>query len=1488
MWNQNNARPNLPFADFVPGSQVPNLQEQMHQAFQFNPMRTPYMGGWHSQPPMHVPQNEPYLSGHFPGHHSLPRMTQEVQSVPGQGQPIAQPYNPPNSGITPMVMDTDPGYNTGAQYGYNSGNFGPMGDQGLGPPGTEDVGQNYAVSSANLHLLPGYQNSQTSSFSETYSSHTALGSNSATRLPDVCNQVCQRFDEIISECQPMTGVVVDVARLSPSHTKYAGVPDKSRSNHHQSPYKASCEKKFDSDKERKDTHYRQKRKHRIGAGECSSSKARKPHSDLVPNKSQADQRRSSVGPSSTHKSQADQRSSSIGSRDTQKPQADQRRSSIGSSSTHKSHADQRRLSDSPRDTHKNNRRRTFKGSDKDDKNHRSLNLRSYSPPPPDSKRKVKFIVPEDCYTRVKGTPSQSTVTGTKKLENLYAAFEEKILQLKSSPVDMLPGHDDPAAVHSDSDKSDFESVTDFCDVFSADELSCNSDLDDKGDDESMSSDDEKHSTGPSPPQVKERKLNDPRRLHKDLWFNEKGETNEGPVCRCSVKEKMTGIRHAVYPGEMEIPRCDLLGNNSSNLHHYWVTVTPHANFMTDRPTIIQHKGREFVFEGFSLLSHHRLNKVPPCSLIRYNIEYEIHFIEQPVPKNFCIKGLDLFSDFLFDKVLELHDWALKADNQCPRFHFLPRFVFRRSEKEHGFEVDELLSMDKVLAHLMDSYKPLIQPTDLNLPANKHIELSKSCRNQIVTRPCMKPAAFRVDHIEFSSADDTRTSGRYPYIIHHGIRPVQMSYVGNPKYQKLWKSYVKLRNTLANRPSGASREEQNQLVHMKSRLQMLKVNSSMRRDFRARLNSQGVMATGIHSDVCQHAMLLPVLVHHIRYHTCLRTLDAKLGYTFKDRMLLQLALSHPSYHLNYGMNPDHARNSLSNCGVKQPRYGDRRIHNVHSKKKGITHLVRVMANLGKVEEDRSMFEDNNGKLALIKHPGAKDKRRRQTVHSSGKAWIRHNERLEFLGDAVLEFICSKHLFYMLPDMDEGHLATFRSALVQNRHLALLAKMLDLSDYMQFSHGPDLCQEDDLNHAMANCLEALLGAVYLEAGLQVATELFSRLAFTEQDLYDKWMELPKHRLQDQKPGGDRHLIGSSPVLQKLVEFEEGSGIPFTHIRLLARAFTHPQVGKNNLTLGDNQRLEFLGDSVLQFVVSVFLYQHFPDHHEGHLTLLRSSLVNSRSQAEIARQLNLQEFINTGPTGVKNVREKMLADVLEALIAAVFVDKGLRHVEVFCRVCFFSRLEDSIVNQEWIDSKSQLQQCCLAMRTEGKSPDLPIYRILQDAGPAHHKKYQVGVYFQGTRCGKGEGSSIHQAEMAAAKDALESRYFPEHARQKHLLDRKYKDKRASHPSPRRDDTSANHHGFRRAPDGCRRRDGNAPFQDNTRTSVESPRRCNTLTDSPLRARSGSHRMTSDSRRSSAEDFHRGSSSSRKSKDRDLSDPEDGWVDIDLSEMHSDASRD
>ena len=85
----------------------------------------------------------------------------------------------------------------------------------------------------------------------------------------------------------------------------------------------------------------------------------------------------------------------------------------------------------------------------------------------------------------------------------------------------------------------------------------------------------------------------------------------------------------------------------------------------------------------------------------------------------------------------------------------------------------------------------------------------------------------------------------------------------------------------------------------------------------------------------------------------------------------------------------------------------------------------------------------------------------------------------------------------------------------------------------------------------------------------------------------------------------------TLQKLVTFEEEVGVEFTHIRLLARAFSDRSLSNCNLTMGSNQRLEFLGDTVLQLVTSDYLYKYFPDHHEGHLSLLRSSLVNNRTQ-------------------------------------------------------------------------------------------------------------------------------------------------------------------------------------------------------------------------------------------------------------------------------------
>lgn len=249
-------------------------------------------------------------------------------------------------------------------------------------------------------------------------------------------------------------------------------------------------------------------------------------------------------------------------------------------------------------------------------------------------------------------------------------------------------------------------------------------------------------------------------------------------------------------------------------------------------------------------------------------------------------------------------------------------------------------------------------------------------------------------------------------------------------------------------------------------------------------------------------------------------------------------------------------------------------------------------------------------------------------------------------------------------------------------------------------------------MANCFEAFMGALFIDGGIWVADTVFSRTLFDDQTeesrvLHQIWVNYPKHPLQLQYPDGDRQFIDSVPRLKELVHFEEMTGIEFTHIRLLARAFTHRSVGFNNLTLGSNQRMEFLGDTVLQLVSSEYLYKFFPDHHEGHLSLLRSSLVNNRTQSVVCDDLGIPGITHYNSFKLE-LKTKDRADLLEAFLGALFVDKGVDICRRFCEVCFFPRLEDFIMNQDWNDPKSKLQQCCLTLRScDGGEPDIPLYK-------------------------------------------------------------------------------------------------------------------------------------------------------------------------------------
>ncbi|KAM3860478.1 ribonuclease 3 [Diretmus argenteus] len=919
----------------------------------------------------------------------------------------------------------------------------------------------------------------------------------------------------------------------------------------------------------------------------------------------------------------------------------------------------------------------------------------------------------------------STVVGTSKLRDLYERFEEELVNRQERAKAGRPKWE-PPKTKLDEDPGD-----------SSSDSECESDG--EGSTCSSSSDSDIFDVIA---EIKRKKAH-PDRLHDELWYNDPGQMNDGPLCKCSAKARRTGIRHSIYPGEEPAKPCRPMNNNSGKLFHYRITVSPPTNFLTDRPTVIEYDDHEYLFEGFSVFSHTPLNNIPLCRVIRFNIDYTIHFIEEMTPENYCVRGLELFASYLFRDILELYDWNLKGpefDDEpagCQRFHFMPRFV--RFLPDGGKEV---LSMHQVLHYLLRSSKPLVPEEEIaDMLQWEELEWQKyaeECKGMIVTNPGMKPSSVRIDQLDREQFNPDVIT--FPIIVHFGIRPAQLSYAGDPQYQKLWKSYVKLRHLLANSPKVKQIDKQ-KLTQREEALQKIRQKNTMRREVTVELSSQGFWKTGIRSDVCQHAMMLPVLTHHIRYHQCLMHLDKLIGYVFKERCLLQLAMTHPSHHLNFGMNPDHARNSLSNCGIRQPKYGDRKVHHMYMRKKGINTLINIMSRLGQDDPSPSR--------------------------------INHNERLEFLGDAVVEFLTSVHLYYLFPSLEEGGLATYRTAIVQNQHLAMLAKKLELDRFMLYAHGPDLCRESDLRHAMANCFEALIGAVYLEGGLTEAKQLFGRLLFNTEDLREVWLNYPPHPLQVQEPQTDRQLIETSPVLQKLTDFEEAIGVLFTHVRLLARAFTLRTVGFNHLTLGHNQRMEFLGDSIMQLVATEYLFIHFPDHHEGHLTLLRSSLVNNRTQAKVAEELGMQEFAITNDKTKRPValRTKTLADLLESFIAALYIDKDLEYVHTFMNVCFFPRLKEFILNQDWNDPKSQLQQCCLTLRTEGKEPDIPLYKTLQTVGPSHARTYTVAVYFKGERIGCGKGPSIQQAEMGAAMDALEKYNFPQMAHQKRFIERKYR---------------------------------------------------------------------------------------------------------------------
>ncbi len=222
-------------------------------------------------------------------------------------------------------------------------------------------------------------------------------------------------------------------------------------------------------------------------------------------------------------------------------------------------------------------------------------------------------------------------------------------------------------------------------------------------------------------------------------------------------------------------------------------------------------------------------------------------------------------------------------------------------------------------------------------------------------------------------------------------------------------------------------------------------------------------------------------------------------------------------------------------------------------------------------------------------------------------------------------------------------------------------------------------------------------------------------------------------------------------RLCQAEEVLKVTFADKALLQRALTHRSYLNENpdYPLEDNERLEFLGDAILDFITGEYLYHHFPEMPEGYLTSLRSALVRTETLAEFATGLRLGEFLFLGKgeeEGGGRRRKAILCDTFEAVIGALYLERGLDFTRNFVQQMIEPALEEILSADIQKDAKSQLQE--IAQSTFQLTPT---YRTVKEEGPDHAKKFTVEALVGDTVYGRGTGLSKQAAAQAAAEQAL-----------------------------------------------------------------------------------------------------------------------------------------
>lgn len=250
----------------------------------------------------------------------------------------------------------------------------------------------------------------------------------------------------------------------------------------------------------------------------------------------------------------------------------------------------------------------------------------------------------------------------------------------------------------------------------------------------------------------------------------------------------------------------------------------------------------------------------------------------------------------------------------------------------------------------------------------------------------------------------------------------------------------------------------------------------------------------------------------------------------------------------------------------------------------------------------------------------------------------------------------------------------------------------------------------------------------------------------DLFQKFSASSRER-----KSADRKVTQQAPLLSNIKKFQKNIGYTIRDQRVFVQALLHRSYLQNMDTQGDsNERLEFLGDSILNLIVAEYLYHHFPNAEEGELTKIRSRLVNRKALAAYAKDIELMDYILMSPSAAHSLGkggDTIVADTYEALIAAIYLDGGYGRAKEFVERQVLAALRNGSVLTSDENYKSILLEYA-----QSRGLGVPRYTIVKEEGPDHDRTFTVEVLLDDVRKGSGTGKNKKEAEQAAARRALQ----------------------------------------------------------------------------------------------------------------------------------------